>query len=143
MLSHRPIQIKKQVRFRDACLVEINDSKSISFQSLFDSREKAFGTPYKDAPTDPYRDDSPVSDSKEDTAKLSTPRPDISRNQHLKQHQLMLQQQKEHLDRLAANISRQHQLFLRVGDELDSHLELLNDLDRLTDKSQNRSVTAR
>lgn len=67
----------------------------------------------------------------------------MTNNQHLKQQQLVFQEQDEHLDRLASSVSRQHRLSLHISDELDSHLELLDELDDLTDRSQNRLATAR
>lgn len=93
--------------------------------------------PYKDDPDDnSYHDDSSSNGT-------SGPRPDMTNNQHLHQHQLVLQEQDQHLDRLASSVSRQHNLSLQIGDELDSHLELLDELDDLTDRSQGRLATAK
>lgn len=54
------------------------------------------------------------------------------------QHQQLLEEQEEHLDRLGHSVSRQHELSIQIGNELDGQEEILDDLDMWTDRSQSR-----
>lgn len=110
--------------------------------------------PYRDDPNSnsrnnnndgSYHDDDDDDDNDYDYNNNNNrnPRVDMTNNQHLHQHQLLIQEQDQHLDRLAASVSRQHTLSLQIGDELDSHLELLDEMDQLTDHSQSRLATAK
>ncbi|KAK9246481.1 hypothetical protein V1506DRAFT_574529 [Lipomyces tetrasporus] len=66
-----------------------------------------------------------------------------SNNEALLQQQRIMQQQDDSLDRLSESISRQRELSIQIGDELDSHIELLGEVDRLVDWGQNRLDGAR
>ncbi|KAK9370207.1 hypothetical protein V1509DRAFT_617046 [Lipomyces kononenkoae] len=57
--------------------------------------------------------------------------------------QRIMQQQDDSLDRLSESISRQRELSIQIGDELDSHIELLGEVDRLVDWGQHRLDGAR
>ncbi|KAK9477225.1 hypothetical protein V1514DRAFT_334559 [Lipomyces japonicus] len=59
------------------------------------------------------------------------------------QHQQIMRQQDESLDRLSESISRQRELSIQIGEELDSHVELLGEVDRLVDWGQHRLDGAR
>ncbi|KAK9459938.1 uncharacterized protein V1516DRAFT_678443, partial [Lipomyces oligophaga] len=61
----------------------------------------------------------------------------------LQQQQRIMQQQDESLDRLSESISRQRELSIQIGDEVDSHIELLSDVERMVDWGQNRLDRAR
>lgn len=46
--------------------------------------------------------------------------------------------QDEHLDRLGESISRQRELSMQIGDELDSHVAMLDEVDGVVDRHQSR-----
>ncbi|CAK7221057.1 hypothetical protein SBRCBS47491_004397 [Sporothrix bragantina] len=58
-------------------------------------------------------------------------------------HQRIMQDQDEQLDVLGASISRQRELSMQIGDELDSHVAMLDETERLTDRHQTRIDRAR
>jgi syntaxin 8 len=66
-----------------------------------------------------------------------------SSNEALLLQQRIMQQQDDSLDRLSESISRQRELSIQIGDELDSHIELLGEVDRLVDWGQHRLDGAR
>ncbi|KAK9333147.1 syntaxin-61 [Lipomyces starkeyi] len=66
-----------------------------------------------------------------------------SNNEALLLQQRIMQQQDDSLDRLSESISRQRELSIQIGDELDSHIELLGEVDRLVDWGQHRLDGAR
>jgi len=68
---------------------------------------------------------------------------DLDNGQVLQLHQRIMEDQDESLDRLSQSISRQRELSLQIGDELDSHAELLDDVDGLVDRTQHRLTGAR
>lgn len=86
--------------------------------------EELFG-PYRDDPsadTAGYRDQASTMD-----------------NQQLHQyHSQILDQQDEQLDRLGESIGRQRELSMQIGDELDSHVAMLDDVEAATDRQQSR-----
>lgn len=53
--------------------------------------------------------------------------------QQLAQQNMAFRQQDTHLDHLSASISRQHELSLRMNEELELHTDLLHELDRDVD----------
>lgn len=53
--------------------------------------------------------------------------------QQFAQQNLAFRQQDTHLDHLSASISRQHELSLRMNEELELHTDLLHELDRDVD----------
>lgn len=54
------------------------------------------------------------------------------------QQSLTMRDQDSRLSALATSVHRQHELSIQIEGELDSHLELLDDVDQLTDHSQSR-----
>ncbi|RVD84968.1 uncharacterized protein DFL_003304 [Arthrobotrys flagrans] len=58
-------------------------------------------------------------------------------------HQRIIEEQDDTLDRLSESISRQRELSIQIGDELDSQGELLDDLDDGVDRAQRRITGAR
>lgn len=121
-----------------------------------DLRSQLFSAPYKDDPREtaragshrPYHDSDDDDDDDSDSTpsarrKNDLPGVDVNNHQHLSQQQLTLQEQDGHLDRLASSVSRQHTLSLHIGSELESHLELLDEMDHYADRSQSRLATAK
>ncbi|OTB01603.1 hypothetical protein M426DRAFT_25499 [Hypoxylon sp. CI-4A] len=53
-------------------------------------------------------------------------------------HQQILNQQDEQLDALGASIARQRELSMQIGDELDEHVAMLDDVDASVDRHQGR-----
>lgn len=58
-------------------------------------------------------------------------------------HTQVLAEQDEALDRLGESISRQRELSIQIGDELDDQVELLDEVDRHVDRHQTRLDRAR
>jgi syntaxin 8 len=114
--STQTLKATKSVRFRDKLVDEEPTA-----------REEQFITPYKDDEVDPretgYTDSS-------------------SQEMYLEQQQMM-RDQDEHLDRLASSVSRQHELSIQIDDELGSQIELVDELDTLTDRSHANLETAK
>jgi syntaxin 8 len=53
-------------------------------------------------------------------------------------HSSILQEQDDQLDQLGVSISRQRELSLRMGDELEAQVEMLDETDGLVDRHQSR-----
>ncbi|KAK6497678.1 hypothetical protein TWF481_012083 [Arthrobotrys musiformis] len=68
---------------------------------------------------------------------------DMSNTQVFTLHQRIIEEQDDTLDRLSESISRQRELSIQIGDELDSQGELLDDLDDGVDRAQRRITGAR
>lgn len=49
-----------------------------------------------------------------------------------------MEEQDEQLDRLGVSISRQRELSMQIGDELDSHVDMLDEIDGVVDRHQSR-----
>jgi syntaxin 8 len=58
-------------------------------------------------------------------------------------HQQILDQQDQQLDALGESIARQRELSMRIGDELDDQVAMLDDVDGAVDRHQNRLDRAR
>ncbi|CAJ2510724.1 Uu.00g063490.m01.CDS01 [Anthostomella pinea] len=58
-------------------------------------------------------------------------------------HQRILDQQDEQLDALGDSIRRQRELSMQIGDELDDHVAMLDDVDGTVDRQQGRLEGAR
>ncbi|KAI0181826.1 v-SNARE [Hypoxylon sp. FL1284] len=58
-------------------------------------------------------------------------------------HEEILSEQDAQLDALGASIARQRELSLRIGDELDEHVAMLDDVDGAVDRHQGRLDRAR
>jgi syntaxin 8 len=80
----------------------------------------------------PYRDDPSDSAGYQDEAQGMN-------NQQIHQyHAQILEQQDEQLDRLGESIGRQRELSMQIGDELDSHVAMLDEVEAVTDRHQSR-----
>lgn len=58
-------------------------------------------------------------------------------------HSQILEDQDEQLDRLGESIGRQRELSMQIGDELDSHVAMLDEVEGLTDRHISRLDRAR
>lgn len=93
-------------------------SKSVRFKDkLVDEPPVEHSLEYRE----PYRDD-----------------PETSTMDMYQQNQELITGQDERLDRLSHSVGRQHELSIQIDDELQTHLGLLDDVDQITDRSQNR-----
>lgn len=108
----------KSVRFNDTPATPSTDPAA----ELFDGR-------YRDDPNDSagYRDHAESLDNQQIHA----------------YHNQILNEQDEHLDQLGESIGRQRDLSLQIGDELDNHVAMLEDVEGLTDRHQGRLDRAR
>ncbi|KAF4977533.1 hypothetical protein FZEAL_5967 [Fusarium zealandicum] len=82
----------------------------------------------------PYRDDPAAADS----AGYRDEAADMSNQQVHEYHAQILEQQDEQLDRLGESIGRQRELSMQIGDELDSHVAMLDEVEGVTDRHQSR-----
>lgn len=79
----------------------------------------------------PYRDDPDTAGYRDAAVEMS--------NQQLHQyHSQILEQQDEQLDRLGESIGRQREISMQIGDELDSHVAMLDEVEGVTDRQQSR-----
>ncbi|KAF9189911.1 hypothetical protein BGZ51_009190 [Haplosporangium sp. Z 767] len=62
----------------------------------------------------------------------------LDNNQMLQLHQRIMDDQDQNLDRLSEAIGRQQELGLMIGEELDTHMDMLEDTDHLVDRTENR-----
>jgi syntaxin 8 len=58
-------------------------------------------------------------------------------------HSRVLAEQDEQLDRLGESIGRQRELSIQIGDELDSQVAMLDEVDGIVDRHQSRLDQAR
>ena len=63
---------------------------------------------------------------------------ELDNTQVLQLHRRIMDEQDDSLDRLSESISRQRELSIQIGDELDSHVQLLDEVDGLVDRHQTR-----
>ncbi|KAI9731360.1 MAG: hypothetical protein M1834_005265 [Cirrosporium novae-zelandiae] len=118
------IPASKSVRFSDNPLASPPASDSDSEEDP--NRAKLF----------PYRDDPADNDSPPDQSALS--------NQQIHQyHRQVLAEQDAHLDTLGQSVSRQRELSIQIGDELDDHVAILDDVDQGVERHQSRLDGAR
>lgn len=89
-----------------------------------------FNRPYRDDPDAPqgYRDQAAALESNQQVHAY---------------HTQILADQDAQLDRLGASITRQRELSMQIGDELDDHVALLEDQEALVDRHQGRLDRAR
>lgn len=145
-LTPRPAKppTAKHVRFRENLVDEHEPHppglkpKPIPTRTLLDDREELFIKPYRDNPDEEEEERRTAAESS-----LTSRGGDLDDNEHFQLQQDTMQDQDSHLDRLALSVSRQHQLSLQISGELDSHLELLDEVDNYTENSQGRLATAR
>ncbi|KAG0213352.1 hypothetical protein BGX28_004690 [Mortierella sp. GBA30] len=62
----------------------------------------------------------------------------LDNSQMLQLHQRIMDDQDQNLDRLSEAIGRQQEIGVMIGDELDTHLDMLEDTDHLVDRTGNR-----
>ncbi|KAL7820538.1 hypothetical protein V8C44DRAFT_316949 [Trichoderma aethiopicum] len=62
----------------------------------------------------------------------------MSNQQIYEYHNQIMQEQDEHLDRLGESIGRQRELSMQIGDELESHMAILDEVDHVTSRHQSR-----
>lgn len=114
----------KSVRFMDnsaaaaAVQDEIDEEEDRNRQNLF--------RPYRDEPSPAGPDQS-----------------NMSNEQIYDQHNQVMRDQDDQLDRLGESIGRQHQLSIQIGDELDGHVALLDGMDGDVERHQGRLDGAR
>ncbi|KAH7366904.1 v-SNARE [Plectosphaerella cucumerina] len=84
----------------------------------------------------PYRDDP--SRGGGDTAGYRDQAAGLDNQQVHEYHSQIMREQDDHLDRLGESIGRQRELSMQIGDELDSHVAMLDDVDAATDRQQSR-----
>lgn len=95
--------------------------------------EALFGSRYRDDP----------SAQGDDTAGYRDQAQEMDNQQLHQYHSQILEEQDEQLDRLGESIGRQRELSMQIGDELDSHVAMLDDVDEVVDRHQNRLDRAR
>ncbi|ANB13560.1 hypothetical protein AWJ20_1856 [Sugiyamaella lignohabitans] len=106
-----------------------SQSKSVRFKDKVVDTER-FIQPYRDFP-----------DEEDEESRASVP--PLSSSDLYENQQQLIRDQDAHLDSLSQSVSRQHELSIQIDSELDSHLELLDDVDNLADRSQDRLALAR
>ncbi|KAI1310237.1 hypothetical protein EDD11_003853 [Mortierella claussenii] len=67
----------------------------------------------------------------------------LNNGQMLQLHQRIMDDQDQNLDRLSEALGRQQEIGLMIGDELDTHMDMLDDTDHLVDRTENHLATAR
>lgn len=87
----------------------------------------------------PYRDDPDASPAYRDRAEAEN----MSNVQIHAYHRQILDEQDAQLDALGESISRQRELSMQIGDELDSHVMMLDESERQVDRHQSRLDRAR
>jgi syntaxin 8 len=108
----------KSVRFSDTPNIQSIDAEEAA------SRAALF--PYRDDPTEGPPDQSGLD------------------NQQIHvYHSQVIAEQDEQLDRLGESIRRQGELSIQIGDELDSHVQMLDEVDVMVDRHQTRLDKAR
>lgn len=104
--------------------VRFSDSPSIQDSEEESARAALF----------PYRDD-PISGPPDQSQ--------LDNQQIHAYHSQVLAEQDEALDRLGQSIGRQRELSIQIGDELDEHVQMLDDIDGNVDRHQTRLDKAR
>ncbi|RCI14372.1 hypothetical protein L249_6020 [Ophiocordyceps polyrhachis-furcata BCC 54312] len=97
--------------------VRFNDTSPVASDQLF--------RPYHDDPSD-------------DSAGCRRTAETLNNQQLHKYHSQILDEQDEHLDQLGQSIGRQRELSMRIGDELDCHVAILDEVEAATDRHQSR-----
>lgn len=106
-------------------------SKNVGFMSSGadedeDPNRRNLFQPYRDSPSPPPLDQTGMD------------------NQQIHAyHSQVVRDQDEQLDRLGESIGRQHQLSIQIGDELDGHVALLDEVDNGVERHQGRLSGAR
>jgi syntaxin 8 len=82
-----------------------------------------------------YRDDPDI--------EASAGQNDLNNEQIHAYHSRVLGEQDEQLDALSHSIGRTRELSIQIGDELEEHVQMLDDVDRAVDRHQTRLDGAR
>lgn len=117
----------KGVQRGNSKTVRFSDNPSSSNGRDPDLEAQLFGSRYTDNPSDDsagYRDE--IDSQNMDNTQIHA------------YHQQILDQQDEQLDALGASISRQRELSMQIGDELDDQVAMLDDVDVVVDRHQGR-----
>ncbi|KAL1897927.1 hypothetical protein Sste5346_003779 [Sporothrix stenoceras] len=124
---------KKGVRFQDKPLPPPGtDGDDVDLEA---QRNNLFNRPYTDDP------DVDGSSSQEDSG--AGRYGDHDNVQLHQMHSRIIADQDAQLDALGLSIGRQRELSMQIGDELDSHVAMLEEGERLTDQHQTRIDRAR
>ncbi|RFU72174.1 syntaxin 8 [Trichoderma arundinaceum] len=106
------------------------------------SSRKSKTVRFSEAPQSPsqelfgrYRDDPNASN---DSLGYSDHANGLTNQQIHQYHSQILQEQDDHLDRLGESIGRQRELSMQIGDELESHMTILDEVDHVTSRHQSR-----
>ena len=116
----------KAVRFQDKPLPPPGRDGDVDLEA---QRSSLFSRPYTDDPEDAGRGEDDYAD--QDNVQLH------------QMHARIIDEQDAHLDALGASISRQRELSMQIGDELDSQVAMLEESDRVVDRHQTRLHRAR
>ncbi len=118
-----PSGTPKTVRFKDnPAAAATDDDLDLEAQRRTPAAHAAlFNRPYRD---DPAQEDSPAAAASGD----------LNNVQLQAYHGRVLAEQDAHLDELGASIGRQRELSMRIGDELDDHVALLEEADRAAER---------
>lgn len=111
-------------------------SKSVRFTDAAPGDDDEDHDANRAALLQPYRDSPSPSEQRLDPSSLS--------NQQIHEHHAqVLQEQDDQLDQLGESISRQHQMSIQIGDELEGQIALLDDVDAHVDRHTTRLDGAR
>jgi len=106
--------------------VRFSDPPNIQSIDAVEAASRAALFPYRDDPTEGPPDQSGLD------------------NQQIHvYHSQVIAEQDEQLDRLGESIRRQGELSIQIGDELDSHVQMLDGVDVMVDRHQTRLDKAR
>ncbi|KKY32607.1 putative snare domain-containing protein [Diaporthe ampelina] len=119
-----PTGSSKTVRFQD------NNASAAALDEEAAASAQLFNQPYRDDPDGPegYRD---TAEGLADNVQVHA------------YHSRILREQDDQLDRLGESISRQRELSMQIGDELDGQVALLEDQEALVDRHASRLERAR
>lgn len=122
-------KLKGEQRPTASKTVRFTDNPTTSERNM-DLEAQLFGNRYTDNPngdTAGYRDEADSMDNQQIHA----------------YHQQILDEQDAQLDALGQSIARQRELSMQIGDELDDHVAMLDETDRMVDRHQGRLDRAR
>lgn len=128
--------VSKSVRFTDSppSTNIYNNNNRIDTEA--ETRAKLF--PYRD---EDYPDDGDDDIYNSNSNKYSQPQ--LSNDQLHAHHSRVIAEQDAQLDQLGASIGRQRELSIRIGDELDEHVDLLEEVDGHVDRQATQLGRAR
>lgn len=123
-----PTGSSKTVRFQDNAASASSSAAALDDEAAASAR--LFNQPYRDDPDGPegYRD---TAEGLADNVQVHA------------YHSRILREQDDQLDRLGESISRQRELSMQIGDELDDQVALLEDQEALVDRHASRLDRAR